>query len=140
MNKDRLESVLPDGWPRPSGYSQAWRVPAGHDLVFVSGQIGWDAQEEFVSDEFVEQFEQALANCVAIVSAAGGSAASIVRLTMFCRDKTAYLESLREVGAAYKRVMGRHYPAMSLVQVADLVEDRAQIEIEATAALAPANT
>lgn len=132
-----MECVLPEGWPRPKGYSQAWRVPAGRDLVFVSGQIGWDESEQFVGDGFIEQFEQALRNCVAIVEASGGQAGDIARLTMYCRDKREYLADLAAVGAAYTRVMGRHYPAMALVEVANLVEDAARIEIEATAAVAP---
>jgi len=130
-----LVPVLPAGWPRPSGYSQALRVPAGRELVFVAGQVGWDAAGRFASREFVPQFEQALRNCVAIVEAAGGSAADIVRFTMFCSDRQAYLGALPEVGAAYRRVMGRHFPAMSLVQVAALVEQDALVEIEATAAV-----
>jgi len=130
-----LQVVLPAGWPRPRGYSQAIRVPAGRELVFVSGQVGWDEQGHFASREFVPQFEQALRNCAAVVAAAGGGAADIVRLTIFCRDRRAYLERQREVGEAYRRVMGAHYPAMALVEVAALVEDAAQIEIEATAAV-----
>lgn len=138
MDDDAIRAVLPTGWPRPKGYSQAFRVPAGRDLVFVSGQVGWDEAERFVGDAFVAQFEQALRNCVAIVEAAGGAADDIVRLTMYCRDKREYLGDLRAVGDAYRRVMGRHFPAMALVEVAGLVEERARIEIEATAAIPPA--
>lgn len=127
--------VLPPGWPRPSGFSQALRVPAGRELVFVAGQVGWDVHGRFSSRDFLPQFEQALRNCVAVVEAAGGQASDIVRLTMFCTDRQDYLGRLAEVGAAYRRVMGRHYPAMSLVQVAALVEQDARIEIEATAAV-----
>jgi enamine deaminase RidA (YjgF/YER057c/UK114 family) len=130
--------VHPEGWPRPSGYSQALRVPAGRELLFVSGQVGWDSREQLVGPGFVEQFEQALRNCVAVVEAAGGSAGDIVRLTMYCCDRQTYLDSRRELGAVWKAVMGRHYPSMTMVQVAGLVEDGAQIEIEATAAVAPA--
>ena len=137
MGARGIISVLPEGWPRPRGYSQGYRVPADHDLLVVAGQIGWDEQERFVGPGFVEQFEQALGNAVAIVAAAGGQPEHIVRLTMFCKDKGAYLAALEGVGAAYRRVMGKHYPVMTMVQVADLVEDEAQIEIEATAALPP---
>ena len=133
-----LELILPDGWRRPRGYSNGVRVPAGRELLFVAGQIGWDASGRLVSSEFPAQFEQALRNCVAVVEAAGGSAGDIVRLTMYCRDRSAYASRLTEIGAAYRRVMGGHYPSMSLVEVAALVEDGAQIEIEATAALCPA--
>jgi len=128
-------AVLPAGWPRPSGYSQAICVPEGRDFVFVAGQVGWDQGGRFASKDFVLQFEQALRNCVSIVEAAGGRAADIVRLTVFCIDCSAYRARLAEVGAAYRRVMGAHYPAMSLVQVAALVEESAQVEIEATAAV-----
>jgi len=127
--------IQPEGWPRPQGYSHAVRVPAGRDLVFLAGQVGWDLQGRFPGPDFVAQFEQALANCVALVEAAGGRVEDIVRLTMFCTDKRAYLDRLSEVGTAYRRILGRHYPAMSLVQVTALVEDQALIEIEATAAV-----
>lgn len=132
-----LELLLPAGWRRPSGYSNGIRVPAGRDLVFVSGQIGWDESGRIVSDGFPEQFERALANCVAVVLAGGGAVKDIVRLTMYCTDRNTYLMNRRQVGEAYRRVMGAHFPAMSLLEVAALAEARAQIEIEATAALSP---
>lgn len=132
-----LEALLPEGWPRPRGYSNGIRVPASHDLVVVAGQIGWGTDERLVSDDFVAQFERALVNCVAVVEAAGGSARDIVRLTMFATDRESYVARRGEIGAAYRRVMGDHYPAMSLVVVDALVEAGARIEIEATAALAP---
>ena len=133
-----LQIVLPAGWKRPRGYSQGIRVPAGRALVFVAGQVGWDEQERFTAQGFAAQFEQALLNCVRIVEASGGSAADIVRLTFFCRDCDEYREQLEAVGAAYRRVMGMHFPAMSLVQVAALLEPEARVEIEATAAVAAA--
>lgn len=133
-----LAQVQPASWPRPKGYANGWRVPAGRDLLFLAGQIAWNAEERIVSDDFVDQFEQALGNCVAVVEAAGGTAADIVRLTMFCIDTQVYADRIKEVGSAYRRVMGRHYPAMSLLRVAGLLEEGAQIEIEATAALEPA--
>jgi enamine deaminase RidA (YjgF/YER057c/UK114 family) len=132
-----LESVLPTGWSRPKGYAQAVRVPSGRSLLFLAGQIGWDAKETLVGAGFTAQFEQALRNCVTIVEAAGGTAADIVRLTMYCSDRAAYMHQQRELGEAYQRVMGRHFPAMSLVEVAALLEEGALIEIEATAALPP---
>jgi len=132
-----IAAVDPAEWPRPKGYSNGMRVPAGFDLLFVAGQIGWNAEAEFETDVFGAQFEQALANCVTVVEAAGGAAHHIVRLTIFCADKDAYLADLTAIGAAYRRVMGRHYPAMSLVEVARLLEPRALVEIEATAALPP---
>jgi len=130
-----LQIVLPAGWPRPRGYSQAIRVPAGRELVFVAGQVGWDEQARFAAQDFVPQFEQALRNCVRVVEAAGGAASDVVRLTLYCRDRREYAERLAEVGAAYRRVMGAHYPAMSLVEVAALLEPEARVEIEATAAV-----
>ena len=132
------EVVLPPGWPRPSGYSQAVRVPAGRELVFVAGQVGWDESEHLVSNELPVQFERALANCVTIVQAAGGAVSDIVRLTMYCTDRNTYLSNKRLMGEAYRRIMGDHYPAMSLVEVAALIETDALIEIEATAAVPPA--
>lgn len=133
---DGLQVVLPEGWKRPRGYSNGLRVSAGRDLLFVSGQVAWDESGRLIDSGFVGQFERALRNCVTVVEAAGGRAADIVRLTMFCRDRHDYLSHLSEVGLAYRRIMGSHYPSMSLVEVAALLEDGARIEIEATAALA----
>lgn len=133
----RPSPVQPEGWPRPSGYSNAVRVPAGCDLLFVAGQIGWDERQRLVGDDFVAQFERALRNCVTVVQAAGGRAEDIVRLTVFCTRRGEYLARLADLGVAWKRVLGRHYPAMSLVEVSALVEAGAQVEIEATAALSP---
>lgn len=138
MNASRVvEVVQPAGWPRPKGYANGMRVPAGWDLLLVAGQIGWDAKEQLVGAGFAEQFEQALANCVEVVRAAGGGPEHIVRLTCYATDREAYLAALPGVGEAWRRVMGRHFPCMALVQVAALVEAGALIEIEATAALPP---
>jgi enamine deaminase RidA (YjgF/YER057c/UK114 family) len=132
-----LVSVQPVQWPRPKGYANGWRVPAGRDILFVAGQIGWNAEERIESDDFVDQFEQALRNCVAVVESAGGSASDIVRFTMFCIDTQVYADRIKDVGESYRRVMGRHFPVMSLLKVAGLLQEGAQIEIEATAALQP---
>ena len=132
-----LEALLPEGWPRPKGYSNGIRVPAGRDLVFVAGMIGWDAQERVVSDDFVAQLEQALRNVVAIVERAGGGSPDIVRMTIFVTDLEAYRTRLPDIGDAWRRVMGRHYPVMALIQVAGLLEPGALVEIEATAAVLP---
>ena len=105
--------------------------------MVLAGQIGWDESEQLVSSRFVDQFEQALRNVATLVEAAGGAVEHVVRLTMYCTDKRQYLADLEGVGRAYQAVMGRHYPVMAMVQVADLVEDGALIEIEATAALPP---
>ena len=134
-----LQAVLPDGWKRPSGYANGVRVPAGRDLLFVAGQIGWDEAGQLVAGGFAGQFERALRNCVTVVEAAGGRAADIVRLTLYCSDRREYLEHRSAIGPAYRRVMGEHYPSMSLVQVAALLAEGARIEIEATAALPAAD-
>ncbi len=127
------ETVHPEGWAPARGYANGMLTPEGH--LFVGGQIGWTAAQRFETDDFVGQVEQALANVVAVVRRAGGGPEHVVRLTWFVTDKRAYLDRLGEVGAAYRRVMGRHFPAMTMVVVAGLVEDRALVEIEAVAAL-----
>jgi enamine deaminase RidA (YjgF/YER057c/UK114 family) len=129
-----MQTLLPEGWKRPSGFSNG--VVATGRQVFVAGQIGWNpATALFETDDFVAQFAQTLDNLLAVVKAAGGGPEHVARLTMYVLDKRAYLGQLKEVGAAYKARFGKHYPAMALVQVSGLVEDRAQIEIEATAVI-----
>ncbi len=128
-----LERLQPPGWPRPKGYSNGYRVPAGRDLVLTGGMVGWDAEERIVDGGFVPQFAQALRNVLAVVAEAGCGPADVVRLTVFVGDKDDYLTSLAELGAAWREVMGRHYPAMALVQVAGFVEDGACVEILAEA-------
>jgi enamine deaminase RidA (YjgF/YER057c/UK114 family) len=110
-------------------------APAGGRLLFVAGQVGWDEGERLSGEGFVEQFEQALANVLTVVGGAGGTPQDVARLTIYITDKAEYLAHLREVGAAYRRRMGRHFPAMSLVEVAALLEPGAKVEIEATAVL-----
>jgi enamine deaminase RidA (YjgF/YER057c/UK114 family) len=132
-----LERLQPSGWPRPRGYSNGFRVPAGLDLVVTAGMVGWDEEERIVPGGFAAQFEQALRNVLAVVEEAGGGPADVVRLTCYVVDRDEYLGALSELGAAWKRVMGRAYPAMALVQVAGLVEEGARVEIEGTAAVAP---
>jgi enamine deaminase RidA (YjgF/YER057c/UK114 family) len=133
-----IDVVQPDGWDPPRGYSNGVLVEGAGRFLFVAGQIAWDAQQRLVgAGDFVTQFGQALANVVEVVRAAGGEPAHLVRLTVYVTEKRAYLEQLPALGAAYRAVLGRHYPAMALVQVAGLVEDGALVEIEATAALPP---
>ena len=128
-----FERLQPEGWPRPKGYSNGYRIPAGHDLVVTAGMVGWDAREQIVPGGLVPQFEQALRNVLAVVRLAGGGPEHVVRLTAYVADRDEYLASLAGLGEAWKRVMGRSYPAMALVQVAGFVEDGALVEIEGTA-------
>ena len=130
-----LRDVLPEGWPRPKGYSNGVIAPAGGQLLFVAGTIGWDTEERLVGEGFVDQFRQALRNVVAVVEAAGGEVAHIARLTIYVTDREAYTRDLRAVGEAYREEMGKHFPAMALLIVAGLVERGALVEIEATAVL-----
>lgn len=125
------EVLQPEGWAQPRGYANG--VAAEGRLVCVAGQIGWNAAGQFETDDFAGQVRQALANVVAVLAAGGAAPTHLTRLTWYITDKRAYLAALREVGAAYRDIIGPHYPAMTLVQVAALLEDRAQVEIEATA-------
>jgi enamine deaminase RidA (YjgF/YER057c/UK114 family) len=127
------QTVQPKGWPRPKGYSNG--VVAQGKTVYVAGQVGWNAKEVFESDDFVAQTEAALANIVAVLAEAGARSEHLVRMTWWVVDKSEYLDRLTEIGAAYKRVIGAVYPAMSLVEVAGLVEAGAKVEIEATAVI-----
>lgn len=132
----KLDPVNPAGWKQPSGYSNAVLVRQAEGLLFVAGQIAWDADQRIVGvGDFAVQFHQALANVCTLVRAGGGHPADIARLTMYVIDKRQYLDNLKSIGASYRELIGRHYPAMSLVQVAALLEDQALIEIEATAAI-----
>jgi enamine deaminase RidA (YjgF/YER057c/UK114 family) len=126
-----LRPVNPPGWARPKGYSNAM-VGRG-TIVCVAGQVGWNAEERFESDDFVAQARQALANIVAVLAAAGARPEHIARMTWYVLDRREYLRRVAEVGAAYREVIGRNFPAMTLVEVAGLVEAAARLEIEATA-------
>jgi enamine deaminase RidA (YjgF/YER057c/UK114 family) len=125
--------VQPEGWMRPRGYSNGMR--ARGQLLAVAGQIAWDAEGRIVSDAFAQQFRQALGNVRDVVAAAGGSASDIISLTIYVTDKREYLDGLAGVGDAYREVLGKHFPAMALVQVAALVEPEAKVEIQALAVL-----
>lgn len=128
-----LQAIQPEGWARPKGYANG--IVAEGRLLFVSGQVGWDAQERFVSDRFAEQWRQALANVLEVVRTAGGGPENVVRMTIYVVDKREYQAQVQEVGAAWKELMGRTWPTMALVQVADLLEEQARVEIEAMAVL-----
>ena len=125
------EQLRPQSWKRPKGFANG--IAAEGRLIFLAGQIGWNAEQTFESTDFVAQARQALANIVALVAEAGGEPEHITRLTWFVTDKKEYLARLSELGAAYRSVMGKHFPTMTLVQVVALVEDLAKVEIEATA-------
>lgn len=128
-----LEIVNPPQLAKPRGYSHG--VKGRGELLFVAGQIGWDAEARLVSDDFVAQFAQALDNVLAVVRSAGGAPESVARLTVYVADKAEYVAAARALGAAWRERMGRHYPAMALVEVKSLLEPGARVEIEATAIL-----
>ena len=121
----------PRGWKPAKGFSNG--VVAEGRMIFLAGQVGWNAEQKFETGDFVAQARQALANVVMLVAEAGGQPEHITRLTWFVLDKQEYLSHLRELGEAYRGVMGKHFPTMSLIQVGALVEDEARLEIEATA-------
>ncbi len=128
-----MRVLHPDGWPRPRGYSNG--IAAEGRLVFVAGQIGWDESQVFRSDDLVEQVRQALKNTLAVLAEAGAGPERVVRMTWYITDKRDYLDRSKEIGAVYGALMGRHYPAMAMVEVSALMEDRAKVEIETTAIL-----
>ena len=121
----------------PRGYSNGMLTPPGARLLFVAGQVGWDGNQEIVGESFAEQFGQALANVVTVVREAGGRPEHLARLTIYVVDHHDYLAALGEIGTVYRAIMGRHYPAMALVEVKALLEPGAKVEIEGTAALPP---
>ncbi|AZI44992.1 RidA family protein (plasmid) [Deinococcus psychrotolerans] len=128
-----LQVLQPPGWAQPRGFANG--VAARGRLVFTAGMIGWNSQQVFETDDFVEQTRQALRNVLAVVAEAGGGPEHLVRLTWFITDKPAYLAQQRQIGAVYREVLGRHYPAMSVVAVSALMEDRAKVEIEGLAVI-----
>ena len=128
-----MKVLQPPGWTTPKGYSNG--IAARGTLIVVGGQIGWNAQQQFESDDFVAQARTALANVVAVLAEAGARPEHIVRMTWYVTDKREYIASYRALGAAYRDVIGRHFPAMTAVEVKSLIEDRAKVEIEATAVI-----
>ncbi len=133
MTGHAFKFLQPPGWPPPKGYANG--ISAEGRLVFVAGQIGWNANTEFESDAFAAQTEQALRNVVAVLAQASAEPCHLVRMTWYVVGKSEYVAQQKEIGQAYRRVIGRHYPTMTLVVVAGLLEDRAKIEIEATAVI-----
>lgn len=129
--------LQPEGWSAPKGYANG--IAARGTQVYVAGMIGWNGQAQFETDDFVLQCKQALQNIVDTLACAGARPEHIVRMTWYVKNKKEYLARGRELGRVYQEVIGRNYPVMALVQVADLVEDRAQVEIEATAVIPDSN-
>jgi enamine deaminase RidA (YjgF/YER057c/UK114 family) len=134
-----MDVLLPPGWAPPIGYANGIAVTPGR-LVFVAGQVGWDANQRFASEELAPQFDQALANVIAVVAAAGGRPEHICRITAYCCDKPAYLAARPELGRIWRARMGRHFPAMSMIFVSDLLDSPGKIELEATAMVPPPGT
>ena len=130
-----MQLLHPKHWAAAKGFANG--IAAEGKQIFVAGQVGWTAEQVFESDDFAAQTEQALRNIVEVLAEAGARPEHIVRLTWYVTSKREYIDRLRDVGAAYRRVLGRHFPAMTLVQVVALVEDRAKVEIEATAVVPP---
>ncbi len=127
--------INPDALGAPSGYSNGVLADAGGKLLFIAGQIAWDQNHNIVSDNFVEQFDIALANVITVLKAAGGESNNIVRVVIYVTNKLEYLAQTKAVGERYRKHMGTHFPAMVMVQVAALLEDAAKVEIEAMAVL-----
>lgn len=125
--------IQPEGWAPAKGYANG--VLTADGTLYVGGQIGWEADQVFRTHDFIGQMEQTLRNIIAVVDAAGGSAEHLVRLTWYVTDKAEYLARQSEIGQVYRRVLGRNFPAMTMVVVAGLIEDEALLEIEATAAI-----
>jgi enamine deaminase RidA (YjgF/YER057c/UK114 family) len=129
-----MEILQPDGWAPPIGYANGIVVAPGR-LVFIAGQVGWDEQQKFRSTELAPQFEQALKNLLAVLATAGGEPRHVCRITAYCCDKAAYLAARGEFGKIWRRLMGRHFPAMSMIFVSDLLDAPGLIELEATAVI-----
>ena len=126
-----MKLLQPPGWPRPKGYANG--ISTRGRLIFTAGVVGWDEQQRFVASDFVGQFRQVLGNTLAILAEDGAGPEHVVRMTWYVVDRDEYVGSMREVGAAYREVMGNHYPCMAAVQVAALVEPEARVEIETIA-------
>ena len=130
-----MEVLLPEGWARPKGFANG--IAAEGRLVFVAGQVGWNARQQFEETGFAGQFRQTLANTLAVLAAGGAGPEHVVRMTWYVTDRAAYLAALPEVGAAWREHFGTHYPAMAVVVVAGLMEEAALVEIETTAVIPP---
>lgn len=129
-----MQTLLPAGWKPPIGYANGVAVEAGR-IVFIAGQVGWTAAQVFESEDLAAQFAQALSNVLAVLAEAGGRPEHLCRITAYCCDKPAYLAARPQLGAVWRERMGRHYPAMSMIFVSDLLDHPGKIELEATAVL-----
>ncbi len=127
-----MDVLQPDGWAQPVGYANGISCDAGR-LVFIAGQVGWTAQQRFESEALAPQFEQALANVLTVLAEAGGGPSDICRMTVYCTDKPAYLAARPDLGRIWRKHMGRHFPAMSMIFVSDLLDSPGMVELEATA-------
>jgi enamine deaminase RidA (YjgF/YER057c/UK114 family) len=130
---ERMEVLQPPEWARPKGYANG--IAANGTMVFVSGMVGWDEQCQFQTDDFAGQVRQALLNSLAVLNEAGAKPEHIVRMTWYVIDKKEYVGAYKQIGEIYRELIGRHFPAMTALQVAGLVEDRARVEIEVTAVI-----
>ena len=130
-----MKTINPKSLGRPRGYSNGQLTAPGARLLFIAGQVGWDEEQRLVSDDFVEQFERALRNLLAVVLEAGGAPGGVARLVVYVTDKREYAGRTREIGERWRAHMGRHFPAMTLVEVKSLLEDGAKVEIEGIAVL-----
>jgi enamine deaminase RidA (YjgF/YER057c/UK114 family) len=129
-----MKTLQPPGWARPKGFSNGIAVKGG-TTVYIAGQIGWTGEGKWEATDFAGQFRQTLKNTLAVLAEAGGRPEHIARMTWYITDKQEYLGAIKEVGAAYRELIGRHYPAMAVVQVVALIEDAAKVEIETTAVI-----
>ena len=132
-----MKHLEPRGWKPPVGYANG--IAASGTVVFIAGQVGWDAEQRFSSEKLENQFEQALRNVLAVLAEASGRPEHICRMTAYCCDKPAYLAARAELGRIWRRLMGRHYPAMSMIFVSDLLDSPGKIELEATAVIPTGN-
>jgi enamine deaminase RidA (YjgF/YER057c/UK114 family) len=134
LEKAMHQTLFPQGWAKPKGYANGILAKPGAQ-IFVGGQIGWNGQCVFENDDFIHQVKQTLSNIIVVLAEAGAGPEHIVRMTWYITNKQEYIDNIAALGAAYRSVMGRNFPAMSVVQVVALVEDRAKVEIEVTAVL-----
>ncbi len=128
-----MQILQPPGWPRPKGYANG--VAASGKMVFLAGTVGWNEKEQFETDDFAGQARRVLQNIVTLLNEAGAGPEHLVRMTWFISDKKEYLDSRKEIGAAYRQIIGRHYPPMSVIEVSGFIEEGAKLEVEATAVI-----